>query len=628
MKIKNIRSNSKKVRLLHSFCVSAIVVGGICGVLIVGSVLLNRTDSMAQVVTVRNDGENGYKTVGENQVHIVKEKVNFREAVPVTTGDSIIHGNDLEIVANTLYQDEDYVAANGSSQSKFDAERSTHYSIPYRPGGSSNDARFLHYKNSIPTNTVVNVDGYVYARFPKAARLQNGEECDILMKISNITIKTTNYGFNYGYALTGGVNTIAMASYPLLQEEEGSFYVGKEMASRYAHSNSGAAYDIEFSVVEAGTTTPVNKKMVWVFRDIDIKDGTNGNKSYSEGGDYAEAARLISGFNETMYTEADTSLGAMVDNGNTVLYGVSETTASAEDAYVATRVEASGFKYRWSGSGCATALGFIDSFKLTTSVDSGSTGRGTITEPDDEVLWKETKTVTATPKRGYKITKFTVDGVDIDISGVAEGDPFSYTGLPPFTSDHDVVVVFEPIAYKVTTRHYVVDKDGNKTTTKVDGCDDVVQNNKPYGSNYTTSACTANEEYDLYETPTNATGTVNGDIVVDYYYKKKSGSVTVRYCDKATKKCDLLPVVNDEGEDGDESGICVPKDIEGYSLVDKNATYNCVYSKDGNVVDIWYDKISNPVTYDGIDLSRYLLIAGSSVSLFGLITLTLKKNRN
>ena len=625
MKNIKIRNSSNKVRLLYSFCASLIIIGGIGAIVAVGSILLNGADSMAQVVTVRNDGENGYKTVGENQVHIIKEKVNFREAVPVTTSDSIVHGNDLEIVANTLYQDEDYVAASGSSQSKFDAERSTHYSIPYRPGGSSNDARFLHYKNSIPTDTVVNVDGYVYARFPKAARLQNGEECDVLMKISNITIKTTNYGFNYGYALTGGVNTISMASYPLLQEEEGSFYVDKEMTSRYAHSNSGAAYDIEFSVVEAGTTTPVNKKMVWVFRDIDIKDSTNGHKGYNEGGDYAEAARLISGFNETMYTEANTSLGSMVDNGNTVLYGVSETTASAEDAYVATRVEASGFKYRWSGSGCATSLGFIDSFKLTTSVASGSTGRGTITEPDDEVFWKETKTVTATPKSGYKITKFTVDGVDIDISGVAEGDPFTYTGLPAFIANHDVVVAFEPISYKVTTRHFIIDEEGNKTEVRVDGCDDVVQNNMPYGSDYATSACTANDEYELYETPTNATGTVNGDTVVDYYYKKKSGSVTVRYCDKATEKCDLLPEKSEEGEDGEKSNICVPKDIKGYRLADEDAEYDCTYHEGGNIVDIWYEKVSNPYTFDSTNLLSYLFVAGGSIGLLGAMMLVLKK---
>ncbi len=99
------------------------------------------------------------------------------------------------------------------------------------------------------------------------------------------------------------------------------------------------------------------------------------------------------------------------------------------------------------------------------------------------------------------------------------------------------------------------------------------------------------------------------------YHYGQNGTVEVRFCDKATGNCNLAPIETDEGKDGDISEICKPKTISGYNLVDKNVEYDCFYSRDNNVVKIWYNKISNPITADNG-------IAGYIAGALGLVTAT------
>ena len=99
------------------------------------------------------------------------------------------------------------------------------------------------------------------------------------------------------------------------------------------------------------------------------------------------------------------------------------------------------------------------------------------------------------------------------------------------------------------------------------------------------------------------------------YHYGQNGTVEVRFCDKATGNCNLAPIETDEGKDGDISEICKPKTISGYNLVDKNAEYDCFYSRDNNVVKIWYNKISNPIPVNNG-------IAGYIAGALGLVTAT------
>ena len=99
------------------------------------------------------------------------------------------------------------------------------------------------------------------------------------------------------------------------------------------------------------------------------------------------------------------------------------------------------------------------------------------------------------------------------------------------------------------------------------------------------------------------------------YHYGQNGTVEVRFCDKATGNCNLAPIETDEGKDGDISEICKPKTIAGYNLVDKDAEYDCFYSRENNVVKIWYNKISNPITADNG-------IAGYVAGALGLVTAT------
>ena len=144
------------------------------------------------------------------------------------------------------------------------------------------------------------------------------------------------------------------------------------------------------------------------------------------------------------------------------------------------------------------------------------------------------------------------------------------------------------IKYKNTTvlvHHYI-----KGTTTQLS--DDVTVNGKIYDEYTTSKASDIPEQYELVETPVNATGTMTkNQIVVTYYYQLKNYPYTVNYLEKDTNK------VLHTAKQGDELvyGSIVTSsneviDIDGYNYdsVDKDTLI--IGIKD-NVINIYYTKV-------------------------------------
>ena len=143
------------------------------------------------------------------------------------------------------------------------------------------------------------------------------------------------------------------------------------------------------------------------------------------------------------------------------------------------------------------------------------------------------------------------------------------------------------VKYKNTTvlvHHYI-----KGTTTKLS--EDVTVNGKIYDEYITSKASDIPEQYELVETPTNATGTMTKDqIVVTYYYQLKNYPYTVNYLEKDTNK------VLHTAKQGDELvyGSIITSsneviDIDGYNYdsVDKDTL---TIGTGENVINIYYTK--------------------------------------
>ena len=144
------------------------------------------------------------------------------------------------------------------------------------------------------------------------------------------------------------------------------------------------------------------------------------------------------------------------------------------------------------------------------------------------------------------------------------------------------------IKYKNTTvlvHHYI-----KGTTTKLS--DDVIVNGKIYDEYTTSKASDIPEQYELVETPVNATGTMTkNQIVVTYYYQLKNYPYTVNYLEKDTNKVLHTAKQGDElvyGSIVTSSNEVINIDGYNYDSVDKDTL--TIGIKD-NVINIYYTKV-------------------------------------
>ena len=143
------------------------------------------------------------------------------------------------------------------------------------------------------------------------------------------------------------------------------------------------------------------------------------------------------------------------------------------------------------------------------------------------------------------------------------------------------------ITYKDTSvlvRHYI-----KGTTTKLS--EDVTVNGK-ISDEYTTNvASDIPEQYELVETPTNATGTMTkNQIVVTYYYQLKNYPYTVNYLEKDTNKVLHTAKQGDElvyGSTVTSSKEVIEIDGYKYDSIDKDSL---TITTGENVINIYYTK--------------------------------------
>ena len=551
-------------------------------------------------LTVSNTG---WRKVGENEVQVKDLDIGAAEAT---------FNGDFEKRVTATYSDSDY-----SSGGKFDQERDT--AVSYND--VSDGVNVIVYKS--PLNAGVHNDiGSMSLKWTKGAKLQDGSLCDVTMNVDNITIKlnrnSTKPLLLFNNSADEGVKLWMAARFA---KEEVSASNLSNTHKAYL-KDIGVKYDISFTITKTGTNEVVDKNIVLNFSDLDMPDntlGSNGNivSNYVDGSgnasEYVEGITLVSGVSDTIYTESDSVTGGYLKisntsyGNNTRFTGLKSTVDDAsEKAGFSTRVKSSSFKYTWTGSDCGTAIGFVDVKRVVTSTSGEYPNNVHITETDREVLWKEDKEIEITPDPGYSLSKVTVDGKTIDISTLTKKNGKYYYTFNDVISNHtiDVQVTREP--YTLLVHHY---KEG--TTEKL-GND--VTETKYYGDSYTTSPLSSIPEgYELVGTPGNASGTIQDNVTVIYYYKLKNYNLTVHHYEEGTTNS-LAPDEVSTKKYGDEysttASSSVPSIYEYVNRTDnhegtikKNEVVNYYYKKKKGVVNVHHyiegttTKLANDETY-------------------------------
>jgi len=182
-----------------------------------------------------------------------------------------------------------------------------------------------------------------------------------------------------------------------------------------------------------------------------------------------------------------------------------------------------------------------DGTKTTTKVPNAAGG-----VLEDEVINKkygETYTTTA----GNAASDYELAETPTNANGTVEQDVT------------EVIYYYQLKDAVINVHHYIMEADGTKTTTKVPNAaggtleDEIIT--KKYGETYTTTAGNVLESYELAETPTNANGTVEQDVIeVIYYYQLKDAVINVHHYimeEDGTKTTNKVPSAT--GEDLDKT---------------------------------------------------------------------------
>ena len=180
------------------------------------------------------------------------------------------------------------------------------------------------------------------------------------------------------------------------------------------------------------------------------------------------------------------------------------------------------------------------------------------------------------------------------------------------SQDEEIIQDTEEVKVNVLPKHTILVHHYKENTTEKLGED--VNETKYYGDPYQTSPLTnIPEGYELVGTPSNAEGTIeDSDIVVNYYYKLKDVTLTVKHLEEGTN----TPLTNDIIENkkyGESYTTAKSNDIpDNYELVTTPENVSGTI-KENLTVTYYYKKKAEPIKPIGQITVRYVDEEGKEI---------------
>lgn len=194
--------------------------------------------------------------------------------------------------------------------------------------------------------------------------------------------------------------------------------------------------------------------------------------------------------------------------------------------------------------------------------------KGTTDKLADDVVTTQNYTTTYSTKAASVDSKYELVETPSNASGTVSGNV-------------TVTYYYQLKTATLTVNHYV-----QGTTTKLS---DTVTKTMNWGEEYTTSVATdISENYELVSTPSNSSGTIAGDVTVNYYYKLKEGTLTIHYYVEGTTT-KLSNSITKSVHWGDKYETSPATDInENYELVSTPSNATGTISANETIVIYYY----------------------------------------
>lgn len=370
----------------------------------------------------------GFDEVPENEVQLLRERMKISQA---EIDGSITLPSGFALKHNKYYPPEEWEAGG-----LLETESSDPNNLMY--GTANNSDYVLVYEPSLNAG-INNIPGNIVIFFKNAAVLQDGTLCDVEYTVNNITVESA---------------FVNERPIPIFRDDltHTSYYAQQE---KYVSGHEGAigtSYDVTIKVTNSTTGEPINKNMAISFLDVDQGDYFHGDDAYEDGsGDayrWVEAITLDeNSVTSPVYLTPDTVLKHVDTASGVRFYGTVRTPDDENDkSGFVVLMNASNFKYTWSGSLCGSVLRYLPTTVTTTGGYGPHGDKITITETDDFILWKEDKTINVNVAEGYIIDKVKIDGVETDVNNYT----YEYT-FEDAIEDHEIYASAKPINYVI---HY------------------------------------------------------------------------------------------------------------------------------------------------------------------------------
>ncbi len=423
-------------------------------------------------------------------------------------------------------------------------------------------------------------------------------------------------------------------------------------ATSQALRNGGVSYWLDGAAPDAGypQASDCTTNTSWLNCVITLNPNRTGisDRYYKQGStpnEYTESITILSGLKENkIFTYNTNKISNTTDDadGTTLYFSKTDDSQLRISGTVATNsnsiytqdasrflalVDARGFKYHWSGSNCGTQVGFIGTKKVETTKGTHA-NHITITETDNDVLWRENKTVTISVDEGYYIPYITIDGKGYPASSGAPSvltyrarqsgkRIYTYT-FDEVVEDHKILVNAAPLIYTICKKDIsgdnlsgaVLQLTSNKSNAfssdNIPSSSNVIIENSSTlrwttgtscvtlwalsSGTYTLKELVAPENYAL---TTDITFVVSGSGLSD----NTISSATPSEAKTGTRQITMID------EQATEGGVRIYKHVRGAGAdTNKSFTIYFTITNNGNnsaLTSIPYTKVSNGVTTSG-----------------------------
>lgn len=274
--------------------------------------------------------------------------------------------------------------------------------------------RVITYNDNIAKNDIATPDGTIKLKFKNAVIFSDETYGDLYLEISNFKIENGYKDTTKPIAIMS--NDMAMISYFALQELSATAAVNN--SDKVPSYKIGMAYDVYLYVKKNNEI--FDGKMGYIFSDADQQDQINSGYLDSSGNilPYAESVILKSGvIDNKVHVRSNNylNIGDTSSGVNTRFAGSRIT--NDNNMYLAgfaVLISTQGFRYGWTSPAAGTYIGLLGTFNIETNTIGDNKTKVSITQSDDKILWKSSKTITITPNDGYFVNEIIIDGEVVD----------------------------------------------------------------------------------------------------------------------------------------------------------------------------------------------------------------------